>query len=133
MLEQVSVQELKYEALVLPEVDMLDQAHYVVLITWVLVHEESKQLALLLGKLVVNLRVSVDFHRNFDPVQVVDSRDDLSEAAFTEDFEHLETVEDLVTLLEDVVAIFVIFVGVSRLGDLSRDDITSVVHSVIRE
>ena len=133
MLEQVSVQELKYEALMLPEVDMLDQAHYVVLITWVLVHEESKQLALLLGKLVVNLRVSVDFHRNFDPVQVVDSRDDLSEAAFTEDFEHLETVEDLVTLLEDVVAIFVIFVGVSRLGYLSLDDVTGVVHRVIRE
>jgi len=40
VLEQICVKQFKYEALVLAEVQMLDQANDVVLVFWVFIHEE---------------------------------------------------------------------------------------------
>lgn len=42
VLEQISVEKLKDEALVLSEVDMLHESHNVVFVARVLVHQESQ-------------------------------------------------------------------------------------------
>ena len=43
---------------------MLNEAHNVVLILWILIHEEAEELALLHGEFVINLGVAVDFDRD---------------------------------------------------------------------
>lgn len=71
MLKQISVEQLKDEALVLSKVHMFHQSHNVVFIVRVLIHEEPEQLSFLLRELVVDLCVSIYLHRNFHAMQVV--------------------------------------------------------------
>ena len=72
MLEQVRVEQLEDKALMLSEVNVLDHSYDVVFVGGVLVHEELEQLALLLGELMVDLRVSVDLDSDFAPSHMVD-------------------------------------------------------------
>lgn len=73
MLKEVCVEELEDETLVLPEVDVFDQADDVVLVFRVFCHQEFEESCLLLGELVVDLRISVDFHGHSHPCHVVNS------------------------------------------------------------
>ena len=44
---------------------------------------------------------------------MVNSRDNLSKAALSEDFDDFKSIEDLVLRLQNVVAFFIVFVGYS--------------------
>ena len=92
MLEQICVEKLEDKALMLSEVNVLDHAYDIVFIGGVLVHEELEQLALLLGKLMVDLRVSVYLDSDFAASHMVNRGDDLSEATLSKNFYYLEAV-----------------------------------------
>lgn len=126
--KQVSVEQLEDEALVLSEMNMLHQSHDVVLVVRVLVHEELEQFTLLLRELVVNLRVPVDFNSNSFAFLVVDGGDDLRKTAFAEDFNHLESVQDVIFGLEHVVTIFVIRVRDSVQRTCTRRYVVCIVN-----
>ena len=108
MFKQISVEEFEHKALVLSEEDALVHSDNVVRVIWVFYHQELEKLRLLLGKLVVNLSVSVDFDGHMKASLVVDAADHLGKAAFAEHFDYFKAVQDLVFTLKDVVAILII-------------------------
>ena len=65
MLKEIGMQQLKHEAVVFSEVGLVHHANNVVLVVWVLLHDVSQVLSFFMGKLVVHLCVSSDFHRKF--------------------------------------------------------------------
>ena len=110
MLEQIRVKQLEDKALVLSEVNVLDHSYDVVFVGGVLVHEELEQLALLLGELMVDLRVSVDLDGDFAAGHMVNRGDDLSKAALSKHFDNLEAVKNLVFGLQNVISFLIVFI-----------------------
>ena len=80
---------------------------------------------------MVNLRITVDFHSDTFSAHMVNSRDNLSKAAFSEDFDDFKSIEDLVLRLQNVVAFFIVFVGYC-IGDVCAcRDFLRIIHGVM--
>ena len=131
MLKQISVEQLKDEALVLSEVDVLDQPDNVMLISGVFFHQEAQELAFLLCKFMIDLSVSVDLNRNSHASHVINSRDHLSKTAFAQDFKHFKSIEDLILSFDNVVPVFIVLIGLSLGWTLPGWHIWCIINHII--
>ena len=71
-------------------------------------HQLFQEVSLSCGKLVVYLRIAVDLDGHILFLEVVEGRDHLGKAALTKHFQHLESIQDMGSLLHDVVALFIV-------------------------
>ena len=115
----------------LSEVNMLHHSNDVVLVRGILVHEELEQLALLLSKLMVNLRVPVDLYSDSAAAQMIYRRYYLCEASLTEYFYNFEAVQYLVLWLQNVIPFLIVLICYgSRLTNPSRNVICVINHAI---
>jgi len=124
------VQQLEDKALVTSKSDVLSHAHNVMLVIRVFVHQELKQLCLLLSKLVVDFGVPINLDRNLFAGLMVQTADDLSERTFAQDFKNLIAVDDMVVKLHFVVALLIVEHGLGstcKLGLGTLQDVTCIV------
>ena len=87
---------------------MFVHSHNIVLIIFIFLHQEFKQLCFLFCKFMVDLRVTVDFDRNVVSSLVIKTAYNLCKAAFPKDLQYFVSVKDLVSCLYDEVALLVI-------------------------
>ena len=115
------------------EEDALIHSHDVVRVTRVLFHQELEKFRLLLGKLVVDLGVSVDFYRNMESSLVIDAADHLGKATFTENLRDFKSIEEMLSNIDNEVTFFIVafLLALRWAADNSICDPTSKVDHLL--
>ena len=64
---------------------------------------------------------------------MIDSRDNLSKAAFAQYFDNFKSVQDLILSVQNVVAIFVIVISLSFCRAASFKNVTRVIDCIVQQ
>ena len=133
---EIDIQQLKYEASVIPESDMLDHPHNVTVVIGVLIHQILEQFGLVHGKLVVQLRIPIDLNCHLTACLVVNSLDHLCKGALPQWLNDFISEQDLLANLNAIVILIIIYVphvGILHLLlALSLENVASKVHLIIK-
>ena len=90
------------------EVDMLVHPYYIMLIVFVLFHQELQKLRFLFCEFMVHFSVSIYFDRHIFACLVIEAAHHLCKAALSKYLEDLKSIKDLVTSFNDEVTFFII-------------------------
>lgn len=108
--KKISVQKLKYEAVMLPKVGLIDHADNVMLVIWIFLHDVLQILSFLIGKFMIHFCVSCNFNRKnlFSWRFVILALDDLGKGALSKDFHDFVTISNMTTDFDFVISFNVI-------------------------
>jgi len=71
---------------------MLVHSYDIMLILWIFIHQKFKKLTFLFSKFVINFCVTIYFYCNSFTGQMIDCRDNLSEATFAKNFDNFKAI-----------------------------------------